>query len=200
MADSFSYWHLFLCDIIQDMDYIAWLTLFAVIVALGIGVASIVRTEKIQRREQKRRLLNEITEWAIKAVSWRSENRALLKEMLTTEEGEARQSLRLMHAHIAEVRDFFAAITGLNTYISKLSLKFQQGLPEVIQKLISDLEASTDFLEAWRGRLFADICSRKVDIDTSKDAAEADKLAEQFEKSAGAVLEKAADIKAKEIG
>lgn len=182
------------------MNSIAWITLFAVIVALGIGIASIIHTEIIQKRERKHRLLNEITEWAIKAVSWRSENRAVLKEMATIEEGEVRQSLRLMHAHIAEVRDFFAAITGLNTYISKLSLKFQQGLPEVIQKLISDLEASTDFLEAWRGRLFADICSRKVDIDTSKDAAEADKLAEQFEKSAGAVLEKVADIKAKEIG
>ena len=182
------------------MNSIAWLTLSAVIVALGIGVASIVRTERMQRREQRRRLLNEITEWAIKVVSWRSENRAVLKEMATIEEGEARQSLRLMHAHIAEVQSFFTAITGLNTYISKLSLKFQQGLPEVIQKLISDLKASTDFLEAWLGRLSADIDSRKVDIDTSKDAAEADKLTQQFEESAGAVLEKAADIKAKEIG
>ena len=71
-----------------------------------------------------------------------------------------------------------------------------------MQKLISDLEASTDFLEAWQGRLFADIYSREVDIDNidiSKDTAEADKLAEQFEKSAGAVLEKVADIKTKEI-
>jgi len=182
------------------MNSIAWITLFAVIVALGIGIASIIHTEIIQKRERKHRLLNEITEWATKIVSWRSENRAVLKEMATIEEGEVRQSLRLMHAYIAEVRSFFTAITGLNTAISKLSLKFQQGLPEVIQKLISDLKAFTDFLGAWQGKLFADISSRKVDIDTSKDVAEADKLAQQFEESAGAVLEKAADIKVKEIG
>ena len=117
------------------MDYSAWFTLFAVIVALGIGVTAIVHTEIIQRREQKRRLLNEIAEWAIKVVSWRSESRAVLKEMASIKEGEVRQSLRLMHAHIAEMQMFFTAITGLNTYISKLSLKFQQGLPEVIQKI-----------------------------------------------------------------
>jgi len=182
------------------MNSIAWITLSAVIVALGIGVTSILRTEKIQRREQRRRLLNEITEWAIKVVSWRSDNRVILKEMATVEEGEVRQSLRLMHAHLAEIQAFFTAMTGLNTYISKLSLEFQQGLPEAIQKLISDLEASTDFLDAWRGRLFADLYSGKVDIDIIKETAEADKLAGQFEKSAGAVLEKVADIKAKEIG
>ena len=182
------------------MDYSAWLILSAVIVALGIGVTSIVHAEIIQRRERKRRLLNEIAEWAIKVVSWRSENRAVLKEMASIKEGEVRQSLRLMHAHIAEIQVFFTAITGLNAYISKLSLKFQQGLPEVIQKLISDLKASTDFLGAWQGRLFADIERGRVDVDMSEDSAKADKLAQQFEKSAGAVLEKAADIKAKEIG
>jgi hypothetical protein len=41
-----------------------WITLAAVIVALGIGVASILHTQSLQKRERKERLLNEIVEWA----------------------------------------------------------------------------------------------------------------------------------------
>ena len=66
--------------------------------------------------------------------------------------------------------------------------------------MISDLKASTDFLGAWQGRLFTDIERCRVDVDISEDSDKADKLAQQFEKSAGAVLEKVADIRAKEIG
>jgi len=183
-------------DIIQDMNSIAWLTLFAVIVALGIGVASIIHTEIIQKRERKRMLLNEITEWATKVISWRSENRFILTELASIK--ERRQSERLRHAHILEVINFFATITGLNTYISKVSLTFQQGLPEVVQKLIDDLKAYTYLLHAWQARLFIDIAEGKLDIDM-EDAMKADEFSQKLEKSAGAVLEKVADIKTKEI-
>ncbi|MFH1652155.1 MAG: hypothetical protein ABID87_08685 [Chloroflexota bacterium] len=47
------------------MDIGDWITLAAVIVALGIGVASILQTQIMQRRDRKERLLNEIIEWAI---------------------------------------------------------------------------------------------------------------------------------------
>ena len=171
-----------------------------ILVALGIGVKSIRETHNIQKREFRHRLLNEITEWATKVVNWRSENRAVLKEMAGIEEGKVRQSLRLMHAHIAEVQNFFTAITGLNMYISTVSLKFQQGLPEDIQKLINDLKAFTDFLEAWQGRLFTDIARGTADIDIEEDSKKADGFAQQIRKSVGVVLEKVASIKAKEIG
>jgi hypothetical protein len=41
-----------------------WITLAAVIVALGIGIASILHTQNLQKKERKERLLNEIIEWA----------------------------------------------------------------------------------------------------------------------------------------
>jgi len=41
-----------------------WITLFAVIVALGIGVASILHTQNLQKKERREKLLNEIIEWA----------------------------------------------------------------------------------------------------------------------------------------
>ena len=183
------------------MSLEAGLTLFAVVVALFLGVRSIRETRNIQRREFRHRLLTEITEWAIKVASWRSENRTVLREMAHVKEGDVRVGLRLFFAHLAEVQDFFAAITGLNTYIYKTSLKFQQGLPEDIQKLINDLKFFTDFLEAWKIRLFTDMTSGKADIDIKQDDVnKTDELAKQCTKSAGVVLDKVADIKAKEIG
>jgi hypothetical protein len=45
------------------MDISNWITLSAVIVALGIGVASILYTQRLQKKERRERLLNEIIEW-----------------------------------------------------------------------------------------------------------------------------------------
>jgi hypothetical protein len=41
------------------------ITLAAVIVALILGVSSLIQTQRLQKRERKERLLNEIIEWAI---------------------------------------------------------------------------------------------------------------------------------------
>lgn len=50
-------------------------TLAAVIVALGLGVSSIIQTQKLQKREKRERELNEIIEWAEKVLgSGYSEN------------------------------------------------------------------------------------------------------------------------------
>ena len=45
------------------MDAGDWITLGAVLVALSLGVASLVQTKRLQKRERKERLLNEIIEW-----------------------------------------------------------------------------------------------------------------------------------------
>ena len=97
----------------------------------GVAVVAIWQTRIIQKHEYKHRRLNEIIEWATKVISWRCENRTAFREMASKE--DERLSQRLFHAHLAEVHAFFAAIIGLNKYISKLSLTFQQGLPEDIQ-------------------------------------------------------------------
>lgn len=179
------------------MDIDLWQPIITTLL-FSVAVIAIWQTRNIQKREYKHRRLNEIIEWATKVVSWSSENRTVFSEMASIE--DVRLSQRLFHAHIAEVLAFFTAITGLNKYISKLSLMFQQGLPKDIQKLINDLEAFTDFHEAWKERLFADIDKGSVNIDMQEDGKQADELAQQIEKSASIVLEKVADIKGKEIG
>jgi hypothetical protein len=42
-----------------------WITLAAVLVALGLGLYSLIQTHNLQKRERKERLLNEIIEWAV---------------------------------------------------------------------------------------------------------------------------------------
>jgi len=178
--------------------------LIAIAVALGVGIASIRHTKDIQGKQYRQGLLNEIIEWATKVINWRSENRTIFREMASIE--DTKLSQRLMHAAIAEVQAFFSSITGLNKYISKVSLTFQQGLPEDIQRLITDLKAFTDFHEEWRERLFTEIdkgmgnIDIMVRIDVTEDAKQADKLARQIGESASIVLEKVAYIKGKEIG
>jgi hypothetical protein len=46
-----------------------WITLAAVLVALGLGVASILHTRSMQKRERKERLIKEIIDWAIEVNS-----------------------------------------------------------------------------------------------------------------------------------
>jgi hypothetical protein len=46
-----------------------WITLSAVLVALGLGVAAIIHTRIMQIKERKERLLNDIIEWSNKGIS-----------------------------------------------------------------------------------------------------------------------------------
>jgi hypothetical protein len=46
------------------MEPAGWITLAAVIVALSLGLSSLIQTHKLQKRERKERLLNEIIKWA----------------------------------------------------------------------------------------------------------------------------------------
>ncbi len=51
-------------SLVANMDISDWITLAAVLVALGLGVSSLIQTQSLQKRERKERLLNEIIEWA----------------------------------------------------------------------------------------------------------------------------------------
>jgi hypothetical protein len=46
-----------------------WITLAAVIVALGIGVASILHTESLRKRDRRERLVTEIVNWVEDVIS-----------------------------------------------------------------------------------------------------------------------------------
>jgi hypothetical protein len=49
----------------MGMEPAGWITLAAVLVALGIGVSSIRQTNKLKKAEKRERLLDEIIDWAL---------------------------------------------------------------------------------------------------------------------------------------
>jgi hypothetical protein len=54
------------------MEWGDWLTLAAVIVALSIGVSSIIQTSRIRKQDRKEAILREIIDWASEIVESRT--------------------------------------------------------------------------------------------------------------------------------
>lgn len=182
-----------------------WFNLVSTILLLGgigvslfLGLRSLNQTNNIQKKELRQRLLNEIADWAIRVISWRSEDKGVFRDMARIE--DVRQSKRFVHARIAEVLDFFSTVTGLNTYVNKVALTFQQGLPEDIHQLVKDLEKLTNFLNDWKTKLSIELTEGKYDASIDEDASKGDEFTLQVTKSAGMVLERVAAIKAMDIG
>ena len=62
-------------DIIRHMVIGDWITLVAVITALTLGALAMIQTNRIQKRQYKHLLINEIIDWATEIVkSIRTEN------------------------------------------------------------------------------------------------------------------------------
>lgn len=62
-------------DIMPHMEIGDWITLGAVIIALTIGILALLQTNRIQKRQCKHLLINEIIDWATEIVkSIRVEN------------------------------------------------------------------------------------------------------------------------------
>jgi len=52
------------------MEIGAWITVSAVIVALGVGTASLVHAKRIQKKQYRHKLLDEIIEWAVECAKF----------------------------------------------------------------------------------------------------------------------------------
>ncbi|MFC1874773.1 hypothetical protein ACFLY3_01270 [Chloroflexota bacterium] len=78
-----------------------WITLFAVIVALGIGIASILHTQNLQKKEQRQKLLNEIIDWAKNITKYRFGKACKELLQITDSSGETsyKKSLQFIHAN-----------------------------------------------------------------------------------------------------
>ena len=124
----------------------ALLTLFAVIVALAIGIKSIKETRNIQSREFKYRLLNEISNWASEHAKWRERRISMFENIARATSKE--ESLRLMHSHIASVADGLDGIKQMNRYISKAASKIDKKLLYSVNVLINDIGVGTPGLRS----------------------------------------------------
>jgi len=122
----------------------AGITLLAVFVALGIGVASILHTQSMQKRERKERLLNEIIEWAIDIAKCGLEKE--WKHITVQFEKDDPRSDRFVSAFFNELARNFEAMEGRSQYIRTIALKFEESLQQHVKELIETMEAHIDLL------------------------------------------------------
>ena len=168
------------------MDTSDWINLIAAILVGGgtlfLGIMAwrtIRQTRSIQKAEKKERLLNEIIEWAINVINWRSEAKSIFKEMAGITNDKQQQVH--MHAHIVETKEGFVGMGGRNQYISNIAEKFAKVLQEAVERLITDLEAYIEFLDDWQ-RVKADEIANNLDADYEYYT-KADELASQIDES-----------------
>jgi len=178
------------------MDILSWVTLSLVIATFSLAVAafwSIRQTHNIQKKEYKRRLLNDLIEWAISITNWRSRSKIIFKETVLTADQRKRQLL--MHAHISGEREDFVGLGSRNQYAINVSEKFAGILQDATEGLVADLENYIEFLNDWTQFIADNISENLVESQEYGDyTKKADQLTEQIDKSARKVIEEAVKI------
>ncbi len=136
------------------------ITLLAVLVALGIGVASIWNTQSLQKKERKERLLNEIIEWA-KGLEERifppGETKILtnIRELFAV-----RSNIPIKEETISGLWDLDQTVASLerlsheikegDEYITKLASGLDKELGTAIDKVINDMKKRQELLSDER--------------------------------------------------
>jgi hypothetical protein len=146
-----------------------------------------------EKRDRKERWLNEIIEWAINIINWRSEHKMVFKDIVDTK--NIRDTQLRKYAHVIEVKESFVGMRGRNQYICKIALKLGPGLHKAAEKLIKSIEKNISLLDNWQHAIAADIAV----VDDGNYANSADTSARQVTKLASKVIEEATEIKAKDI-
>lgn len=135
------------------MDFGAWLkewavplsagiTLLAVFVALGIGIASIRHTQSLRKKERRERLLNEIIDWALDSAKPKYAL-ALTSQDYTLSEEDQRtitQVAQASNTHMLIVR---------GNYIAKIAPIFTQDLSTAVENVRKNLEEHSELIYDW---------------------------------------------------
>jgi len=166
------------------------------LVAVGTLLLAIVTAYAVDnsRQQEKRRieegLLKEIIEWAIDINNSYFDNKTVLREMARIT--DIRKSYRVFHAHIAEMKERFMGLRGRNKYVGKITEKFEVGLQEKVETLITDLEAYIELLDDWQHAM-ADAIDKGI-ADIEGDTNRIDGRVEELQKSTNNVIEEAVKI------
>ena len=145
----------------QGMNIGDLITLLAVIVALGLGLASLRQTQMLQKRERTERLLNEIIKWAIDVSQCEfmtdvSDLREISSKYIGTEqEGDTKQKdsnfkKELEAAMIVDYGNIlvrYRAFQVRNLYILDVADVFGGGLKKATDLLCVHVQAHTILLK-----------------------------------------------------
>ncbi len=177
----------------------AGLTFLAVLVALGIGVASLVQTNCIQKRERTERVLNEIIEWAIEVATLEysipfQEPPKIFTDMLEKKTVEDRISLAdanfqdfmsTLRTRFANLSRNYETLTAKGEYILILANTTD------FKSIIDDIKQLKDQLEAYNNtllQLIGDIGSETLKSVVTEQA-------KTIQKMAVALVKKASKLK-----
>jgi len=186
----------------------AGITLLAVFVALGIGVASILHTQSMQKRERKERLLNEIIEWALEVSSCSSIS-------FLTKYSEIKNMWEYNIMAASDLVDKYDNLEKQSEYISRIALKLEDSLGNAVGEVVSNIKERQILLTKSMGvkptfdvnemQRVLDILSGKA--QTSDGLSEHAKIeialannAKALNKSVNNVIEEAVKIKTRDIG
>jgi len=169
---------------------------------LGLGVASLVQIKRLQKRERRERLLNEIIEWAIDVGRC-----GLEKDLPDTSKISDMNEGKLHLAYSLNIlAKTFQALRGRNQYTSEIVLTFSSGLQKAAKALINDIEEHIKLLDDLLGIInvkFMRITGDNLEEYMEQLAMAVTQIAEhklRLEESASKVIKEAAEIKKKDSG
>jgi len=181
------------------MEITGWLTLAAVIVALGLGLSSLIQTHRLQKRERRERLLNEIIEWAVDVAKCRFEDKS------TPSFQNSMQTLISIHRFLTGISDNLERQQRRGTYISKISSIFGKNMNTAVVRLMKVVQDYIDVLDKamyeeeniLTGQVkLSDEEIERMDVFPKK----IQNISKPLDESINKVIEEATKIKTKDIG
>ncbi|MGB2814737.1 MAG: hypothetical protein WBC50_07950 [Dehalococcoidales bacterium] len=163
-----------------------WITLGAVIVALGVGVASIIHTNILQRKARKERLLDDIIEWAMSI-----ESRGIEKDVLMSR--NQRDLKSFMFDSFGKMKFNLEASLIRSQHILSIASSFGKELNNRVNVLIIQTYQYIEAIEKCRGALRANM----VPCNFPSVAEELEEPILKIEEAASRVMEEASTIKSK---
>jgi hypothetical protein len=184
----------FLVVLMRNSSLANAMVAFGTLILALITTLSIINANDQAKRDRRERWINEIIDWAINIVNWRSENRGVFRDISTIKSPEEQRLHR--YAHIIELKETLAGMRGRNQYAEKITLKLSPSLHEAAEKLIKGVEDYRKMLDDWQRAVDA----KAAQADDKNYADQASVFERQVSELADRVIEEAAKIKTRGIG
>jgi hypothetical protein len=183
----------FLVVLMRNSSLANAMVAFGTLILALITTLSIINANDQAKRDRRERWINEIIDWAINIVNWRSENRGVFRDISTIRSPEEQRLHK--YAHIVELRETLAGMRGRNQYAGKITSKLSPSLHEAVEKLIKGVEDYRKMLEDWQHAVDA----KTAQADDKNYADQASIFERQVSELADKVIEEAAKIKTRGI-
>lgn len=187
-----------------------WITLSAIIVALGIGVASVLHTQNMQKKERKERLLNEIIEWAENTYKCGVESNYWNLNNIVSKYFDKPHDKKSLLAELSlynftgsiELSSAYVIVERESNYIITISSIFGISMQNSVKRLQESLKEHINLIDKWQ-RVFVGLDKIKKEQNKEEVLAHIDEMIKnnknQIHLFACDVIETASEIKTENI-